>query len=322
VRALEAFQIALHTLLSLLIVSLLDGRLKKSLFLILYALNPLVIYYVTFPYYYFYQAIPSFALLFLVLGRPQWAGGAGRFHSTVFLLLCVALALVLLMRSTTVAAIAAFFGLAFIWFPSRKLYVTGLVAFMATVFTGYSPSEKNFWHTAYVGVGAYPNSHVKGLSDDNGYAHFEQKTGVPLNPSLGGNYYEAEVMARYRDISRDEFMRIVREDWSRLLRNASLNTIQGFTIGYLVGQTYAVHLMMASAGLAFFVLLLLTGQWLLTGFILLTIVTFVPYYPPIPAYMYGAYALLVVGLIVAGDGLQQILRGVRGSLRRTRRPLP
>ena len=188
VRALEAFQIALHTLLSLMIISLLDGRLKKSLFLVLYALNPLVIYYVTFPYYYFYQAIPSFALLFLLLGRPQWSAGAGRFHSSVFLLLCVALAFVLLMRSTTVAAIAAFFALAFFWFPSRKIYVAGLVAFVAIVVTGYTPSQKNFWHTAYVGVGAYPNEYVKGLSDDNGYALFEQKTGVPLDATLGATF--------------------------------------------------------------------------------------------------------------------------------------
>ena len=140
---------------------------------------------------------------------------------------------------------------------------------------------------------------MTGLSDDNGYALFQRKTGVPLNASLGGNYYDEKVMARYRDVSRSEFLRMARDDPGVLVRNAALNTLQGFTIGYLVGQRYVVHVTMALAGLLFAGLLVYTRQYVLTGLVLATIATFVPYYPPVPAYTYGAYLLLVVGLIRA-----------------------
>lgn len=310
VRALEAFQVLIHALLSVLIISLLSGPRMKVLFLVLYALNPLVIYFVTFPYYYFYQAIPSFALLFLFLGRRQWSTSATRLQSVTLLLLSVALAFVVLMRSTTVAAVAAFFVLAFMWFPSRKLVIASAAVFLAIVLTGHSPTQKNFWHTAYVGIGAYPNEHVRGLSDDNGYSLFEQKTGLPLDASLGGNYYEPDVMSKYRDISRQEFQNIAREDPLMLGRNATLNTLQGFTIGYLANQPYPIHLLMAALGFAFLGAMIWAGQWLLASLIILTLATFVPYYPPIPAYMYGAYPLLVMAAIQI---LQQILQRRRGG---------
>ena len=220
-------------------------------------------------------------------------------RSAAYLVFCCALGVVLLIRSTTAAAIAAFFVVAFLSIRPRTVFLVGLVAFATVVATGYSPSQKNFWHTAYVGVGAYPNAHVEGLSDDNGYALYRQRTGEPLNASLGGNYYDEKVMARYRDVSRSEFLGIARDDPGVLVRNAALNTLQGFTIGYLAGQRYVVHVAMALAGLLFAGLLLYTGQYVLTGLVLATIATFVPYYPPIPAYMYGAYLLLVVGLIRA-----------------------
>ena len=111
-------------------------------------------------------------------------------------------------------------------------------------------------------------------------------------------------------------MRIARADFPALFRNAALNTLQGYTIGYLVGQPYTVHLVMAAAGLAFLVLMLVSGQWVLAALILLTSATFVPYYPPIPAYMYGAYALLVVALLQAADVLVQRFRPARSIRRR------
>ena len=60
-----------------------------------------------------------------------------------------------------------------------------------------------------------------------------------------------------------------------------------------MGQPYVVHVAMALAGLLFAGLLLYTGQYVLTGLVLTTIATFVPYYPLIPA-------LHVRGLSAAG----------------------
>lgn len=301
VRAIEAMHIALHVLLSLLVIGLLNGRVNKALFLLLYSLNPVVLYFVTYPYYYFYQAIPSFALIFLFLGKRHWKAGVPHLHSVVYILMCAALAMALLIRTTTIAAIAAFFLLAFIWMPSRKVYLAGFAVFLALAISGYSPSEKNFWHTAYVGVGAYPNAQVVGLTDDNGYALFEQRTGRKLDASLHGNYNDSATLAQYRDITRIEFMRILGDGWMPLLRNAILNGMQGFTIGYLAGKSYGVHLAMSLVGFAIIGVFLITRQCLLVALIAVTIGTFTPYYPPIPAYMYGAYALLVFGAIRAVD---------------------
>jgi hypothetical protein len=305
VRALVAFQILLHVLLCLLILALLTGPLRKLLFFMLYAINPLVIYFVTFPFYYFYQAVPSFALIFLLLARGHWKGPMKAGLHAAYLALCISLSVVLLIRSTTVAAIAAFFVLAFLWLPARRIYFVGLAAFVLIAVTGYSPSQKNFWHTAYIGIGAYPNEHMQGLSDNNGYALFERQTGVPLDASLGGNYYDGTVMSRYREISRVEFLAILRSDWPALMRNAVMNTLQGFTVGYLVGRPFVMHLAMTAAGLMVLVLLALSRQYVLAALIIVSNATFTLYYPPIPAYMYGAYALLAMGVLGVVDYFRQ-----------------
>jgi hypothetical protein len=310
VRALEAFQILLHTLLSLLVIALLDGWRRRLLFLMLYSLNPVVLYYVSFPFYYFLQAIPSFGLLFLLLTRDRWALPERNLLHGVFVVLCIALAFVLLARSTTIAAVAAFFVLAALWLPDRRTFLLGLAVFAALVSTAYSPSQKPFWHTAYIGVGAYPNSHMTGLSDVNGYALFEEKTGSPLNASLGGNLYDESVMAQYGEIARDGYLSILRSDWPSLMGNAVLNALQGFTIGYLVGKPYWVHLVMAATGFAVLAFLLVSRQFLLVALTVLTTLPFTLYFPPIPAYMYGAYLLLVAGALGA---LQTIgVLGIRG----------
>jgi hypothetical protein len=271
--------------------------------MVLYALNPVVLYFVTFPYYYFFQAIPSFALIFLLLTRDRWIGPERPTLLSGYVALSVMLAFVLLTRSTTIVAIAAFFVLAALWVPDRRVMALGVVLFAGVVATGHSPSQKNFWHTAYIGVGGYPNPHVSGLSDNNGYALFERKTGVPLDASLGGNYYQAPVMAQYKEVAQDEFLLILRGEWPRLTLNAVLNVLQGFTIGYLVGQPHWVHLGMAAVGLAVLGLFLATGQFLVAALVVTTSLTFTLYYPPIPAYMYGAYALLALGVIRTCDRL-------------------
>ena len=299
VRAIEAFQILLHTMLSVLVIALLEGWRRKILFLFLYALNPLVLYYVTFPYYYFLQAIPSFGLIFLLLTRDRWNQRESNLLQVVLLIFCAVLAFVLLARSTTIAAVVAFFVLAALWLPDRRVILLGFAIFSILYSTGYSSSQKNFWHTAYIGVGAYPNTHMQGLSDDNGYTLFEEKSGSPLNASLGGNYYEEPVMAKYKEIAQAEYLRILRSDWPSLMRNALLNSLQGFTIGYLVGKPYWVHIFMAAAGFVFLFLLLATRQFMLVTLTLLTVLPFTLYFPPIPAYMYGAYLLLVAGALCA-----------------------
>ena len=45
------------------------------------------------------------------------------------------------------------------------------------------PTEKNLWHTVYVGIAAYENPYVKELSDNEGYRLYEETTGERLSAS-------------------------------------------------------------------------------------------------------------------------------------------
>ena len=69
VRALQVFQLFLHVLLSFTIYYTFRNSKQKLLFLVLYFINPVIIYLASFPYYYFYQVIPSFIIILLLKKR-------------------------------------------------------------------------------------------------------------------------------------------------------------------------------------------------------------------------------------------------------------
>ena len=297
VQALELLQILLHVGLSVWVIALLGTQVQRLLFLVLYALNPVVLYFVTFPFYYFMQAIPSFALLILLIAKSRGLRPQSVATSVAFLAGAAALAIVYLTRPTTIGAIAGFFLLAVFVVGPRWVVAGGLVLFVALAHSGPAPSDNNPWHTAYIGVGAYPNDYVEAFNDNVGYALYEEKTGVPLNASLGGNLYESGVANRYADITRAAYVSILERDWPRLLRNVVLNTLQGFSPGYVAGQPYWLHLLFAATGLIVLAALAWSRQFVLILLIGITAGTFTVLCPPIPAYMYGAYALLVYGFI-------------------------
>jgi len=293
-RAVEALQITLHTLFCTWIIFRLRSPAAKVLFLVLYALNPVVIYYVTFPFYYFAQAIPSFALLLLMI-RDEESQTRPLVTTLLLVSAAVLLGVVFLARPSTIGAIAAFFLLAVARPRLRWPAVGAVLLFLMVVVTGRVASPHGPWHTAYIGIGAYPNEYVPAFNDNVGYALYRDKTGAELNASLGGNLYDDDVLTEYVALARQEYLSILERDWPRFVRNVVLNTLQGFSIGYMAGQPYWLHGLVALSGLVVIVLLLWSGQYVLFGLIGLTIGTFVPFSPPIPAYMYGAYALLVFG---------------------------
>jgi hypothetical protein len=60
---------------------------------------------------------------------------------------------------------------------------------------------------------------------------------------------------------------------------------------------------MVAAGLVVLALLFASKQFLLVVLTVLTTLPFTLYFPPIPAYMYGAYALLVFGVLEISERL-------------------
>ena len=66
--ALINFQIFSHICIVLILGRLFSSNGQKILFLCLYGINPVVLYFVTMPFYYFWQVIPSVLVLFLLNG--------------------------------------------------------------------------------------------------------------------------------------------------------------------------------------------------------------------------------------------------------------
>jgi hypothetical protein len=269
---------------------------------------------VTFHFYYFAQAIPSFALLLLL--RQEDVEDSSP-PVTILLLMgaAILLGVVFLARPSTIGAIAAFYVLAVAKPRLRWPAIASVLMLLLVVVTGRVPSDQGPWHTVYIGIGAYPNEYVPAFNDNVGYALFRDRTGVEINASLGGNYYDDDVLTDYVALMRQEYFAVLERDWPRLVRNVVLNTLQGFSIGYMVGQPYWLHCLVALSGLVVVVLLLWSGQYILVGLIGLTIGTFVPFSPPIPAYMYGAYALLAFGSLGVLEKLR-LLDPLNGALAR------
>jgi hypothetical protein len=301
--AIEGLQIALHVFFCIWIIYLLRSPTAKLLFLLLYALNPLVIYYVTIPFYYFVQAIPSFliVLLLLAITDNRWPDRPAAF--VLGIAGGAVLGLALLTRPTTIGAVLGVFALAITTHRMRWPALAGAAVLALVVLTGRLADDQHGpWHTAYIGLGAYPNEFVTddfrpAFNDDVGYAFYLSQRGVQLDTELGGNYYEDEVIEDYMSLLRQEYLSVVRKDWPNVLRNATLNTLQGFSVGHVRQKGYSFQLPVAASGLVVLAAMAWTGQYVLILLIGATVGTFTVFAPPIPGYMYGAYALLVFGAV-------------------------
>jgi hypothetical protein len=257
----------------------------KYFYLFLIALNPFILKYVIFNFYYFWQFVPIFIILLYLLKI--------KINYALLMFLIFISGFVFSFRPTVLLTIIFLLYLLFVNEGKLKLLSLLVVFVMPLLFTQKS-NEKNFYHTSYVGLGAYDNPWDIKLSDDDGYRLYFNKTGEKLNASFGGNYFEKETILKYKEISKIEYLSHLQEEPILLIRNAVLNTLQGFSLGY----NNNFFLIIVSSVLGFFhlLLLLLKKQWMIIFSIIASIGTIVPYYPPIPAYIFGNYLLIVFSL--------------------------
>ncbi|GHB83303.1 hypothetical protein [Persicitalea jodogahamensis] len=286
--AIILFQCLVHLILCWCVLS--EQKLSRNfriLFLILYALNPIVLRFVTFNHYYFWQAIPSFWLLFLALDIRQKIG---------WLLLMGTLPFVLLARPTTIfIAIACLVALYRHWSGKWAIAYTLLV--MLLVGWLYVPNQKNPWHTMYVGIGGYENPYGIVLSDESAYSLYERETKVPLSASVGNNYFDPVVQRQYRSITKEAYLSVLRKNTLLLAKNAAAYFFGAFSLGYVNKGADWLNYLVSASGLVFFLWLLLRKKYQLLLWMVLSVAGFVFYYPPIQSYMYGNYLLLVWGFI-------------------------
>lgn len=284
--ALLLLQILMHVTLCLLMISTMQNRTFTILFTILYAVNPLILNIVVLNYYYFWQCIPGFLLMYLL--------SAAKPDLRVVGALLIALIFATLARPTIIFLSAFCIVYLFKRTPATFAMVTSAACLLVFMWL-QEPSKKNIWHTVYVGIAAYPNTYVGIMSDDEAYELYLEKTGDTLNASFGGNYYSDSVIARYTEITRDEVTQIAGEKPFMFMRNALLNTLQIFSIGYINLGIFSINLGSAIIGALFLIALLISGQFVLVTAIGLSAITFCLYYPPIQAYHFGAYVMSIFG---------------------------
>jgi hypothetical protein len=290
--AVEALQILVHVLISLFFLVRFRTPLEKALFFFLYAVNPLVIYVTTFPYYYFWQVVPSAALLAYLADR-EWR--YGWFAPAVVLLLgCIH------MVRPTMVFVTAMVGLFILLRESRPVAVASCVValVMGAWMLSVRPEQAmNPWHTAYTGIAAWPNPYVKELSDQSGLVLYEQAYGEKMRFGVGENNSDPEVMQRYRKVTRAAYMEVAKARPDLLVRNAVLNVLGSFSIGYVTASLNLSYLS-AAIGLAYLSLLLWARRFVWVAAILASSVSFSLYFPPVPVYLFGAY-ILSIGAFVS-----------------------
>ena len=284
--AVVLLQVAVHVAFCLWLLTLLPTGWPRWAFTLLYAANPLVVRYVTFDFYYLWQAIPSFLLVVSQrTNRERAVQGLwqGPLLGLVFATRPSTLLSQVLLSSTYLA---------------RKRYRLLAITTALAVLTGwllYRPVASAHWRTIYVGIAAYPNPYQNTLSDVAMYRLYEQKLGIPYR-YVGTDSAQDARLAR---VLETEVRRIFADDPLLFARNAFVNTLLAFSPGYVVGGGHWLNYALVALGTLVLSRLLWCRQYLYVGAMLAAVGTFTPYYPPIPAYLYGAYLPLVMGLIGA-----------------------
>jgi hypothetical protein len=287
-EALQYLQYLVHIFLSIVMLTIFEKKYQKILFFILYAVNPLVLWVVNYPFYYFWQVIPSLIFVYWYLKKdiklPLMV-----FFSTIF-------AFIYITRPTVLLLVFLFYFL----FALKNNFKYALVGF--TLFVGLINVTPKLdigpWHTMYIGIGAYENPYGVELSDDDGYKYYKKQTGKLVS---SGNIMQEEVKKDYYKILKAQYLSIVEENPVMIIKHGILNTIQAYSIGYSnsLNQKFGNKIIYLSVlvGLIVMGLLIYTKQHILFLAIGFASGGFTLYYPPILTYMFGNFILLVVGVI-------------------------
>lgn len=313
IKAVIWLQILFHIMSSLFVMNGLKNRREQIIFFLFYAANPIIIHFVTFAFYYYWQIIPPLAWYFYIR-----SGNVNNFMSLCLLALFLAAAF-MIRQSTLIVSILI---LSVIAWQAKKV-VPWIILFLFFVFAIFCRNPTQPWHTAYVGIGAYSNTVGIELSDQSGYKRFFDQTGIKIEvDSPRGNLYNQNVIGQYYSILKDGLTNHVIEYPLQMVRNAALNVFQSFSAGYPVGHPKLAY---ASAFLGLIVLMILIKVRLYSIIALsfANVAGFVFYYPPIPAYMFGNYFLLVLALVTVVSRIDKLnTKAIFEYCRKIRLPWP
>lgn len=296
INGIVLFQILTHISISLfLILFVFNNNLERFGFLFLYSINPLIIHFVTFPFYYFWMVIPSF--LFIILIKMEtWR------NALIFIAIPIIL-FSLLIRPTTIFLVIFFYFTAFFVAKSVLDKFRAILAFLLFTssfffISSFFKSNAAPWHTMYVGIGAYSNNlGINKLSDEEGYIYFQNRTGINIDTDpVNGNYSDLGIRQNYLEELKNKYLSISSEHPELILRNALFNFFQVFSIGFIVGKPVLLIPNMI-IGLIIIFFLVYTKNFIYLAAIISSACSFFLFFPPIPAYNFSAYLLLTMAIL-------------------------
>lgn len=286
IDSLKILQFFIHLLSCLWIASLLNNYKEKIIFSLLYATNPLVLYIVTYPYYYFWTVIPVIIVLpYLLKSDFKWG------KLLIPLIMCAGLVL----ASRTVI-LPFFIILGYIIFKkeNKKIAWINISLLIFSFYFFWSPNQKNLPFTAYIGLGAYTNNILPNMNDETGFILAKDKI---ESWHFDNCYYQENFQKEFSKTLTTQYFEKVKEHPLLIARNALLNLGGAYSIGYLNDYSFLLRLISSLIGFVFIGLMFYKKMysWLIVVFI--NCVGFIFYYPPIQIYMFSNYILLVLAFI-------------------------
>lgn len=282
-EAIQALQYVFHIAVSLLLFNQLKYKYEKILFFILYMVNPIILYFVNFPFYYFWQVVPSAILAYYYLNNKN--------IKNIIFIITIIFVFIYITRPTVLFVILFFYmiyGFRESWSKSVIAIALFFGLMSSITSSGFGP-----WHTMYIGIGGYDNKYDIKLSDESGYSYFKQQTGKIISST---SIVNEDLRKEYYKILKNRYFELLSDNPILFVRNALFNVASSYSFGYKTGNKKLIYLSIIS-GFIFMVLLLFSRQYILFFAIGFAAASFTLYYPPIPAYMYGSYILIVLGVI-------------------------
>jgi hypothetical protein len=226
INAVKIFQFCVHIIVFISFYRILNGQ-EIYLFFILFSANPFIIKYALFPFYYYLTVLPTCIFLVTYLTRSK-----SMFLSWIFFAI---LAIVSVSRSTIFLLVIPYLYIAYkykINFYKNLLPLSLSILIVIYFSTIY---YKSIWHTAYIGIGAYPNPFgIIGLDDTNAINYFKSISSTLYTQIVTEiNYGNVEAWKEYNNILKNKYLSILFSEHYIIIRNMLLNIILLFGFGYI-----------------------------------------------------------------------------------------
>lgn len=287
--AVKLFQLLIHAIISLILLLLFRTQKERFIFFFLYVINPFIIYYAIYPFYYFWEIIPSAILIYLFLSQRK-------ISFSVLILLALVLAFTFYIRSTVLVV-----SILVLLYAGRHLSILkqsiGFIIFIICLLGMKSQNtDKHAGHIMYTSLGAYPNTFVEGFSDTISWNAYRKSVGVNYTYKSTPGMYDPEVFFGESKWCLNEYLKIVKVEPLMVIRNATLNFFQSFSFGYF-RASLALSYLSAIIGAIIFTVLLLRKKIYSLAAIIAASCTFSFYLPPLPIYLYGSYLLILIAVM-------------------------